>query len=227
MKFYKSYRHIQSMFTQIMSGATLLGVLMHEACAQVSLQDKTVLDVGSGKKLNKYHSFFLHTPKKVYTVDMKEAETEHHVLDLEKDTLPFENNFFDSVLAFNILEHIYNHVFLTQEMYRVTKPGGTLIGFVPFLVNYHPDPHDYFRYTEEALQKLFTDAGYQHVVITPIGKGPFYVSYNDLVLSIPMIFRVLLLPCALILDAIFTHFRPNIIRRYPLGYFFTAQKHER
>jgi SAM-dependent methyltransferase len=213
-----------NMFQQIKNGATLLGVLMHRACATLDFDKQTVLDVGSGKKLNKYHYFFKVRPAKIYTVDMKDAETEHRVVDLEKDKLPFDDTFFDSVLAFNILEHIYNHQFLTTEMYRVTKHGGKLVGFVPFLVNYHPDPHDYFRYTEEALKKLFTDVGYTEIVIIPIGKGPFYVSYNDIVLSVPRIVRVVLLPFALFLDAVFVYFRPAITRRYPLGYFFIAEK---
>jgi len=47
------------------------------------------------------------------------------------ETLPFENNFFDLVAAFEVLEHIENDKKAFSEIARVLKPGGFLIFSVP------------------------------------------------------------------------------------------------
>jgi len=126
----------------------------------------------------------------------------------------------DTALCANVLEHVYNHQFLIKEMKRILKPGGTLVGFVPFLIQYHPDPHDYFRYTKEALMRMFTDAGFTHIQIREIGGGPFLSNFNALVLSVPRPMRPLMyLPYAL-LDRVFLKVRPKIRERYPLGFIF-------
>lgn len=185
----------------------------------------TVVDIGGGSK-PEYHPFFKCTgPVNFTVVDLKESAGKR--LDLETDRLPFADAHADNVLMFNLLEHIYNHAFVVSEIYRILKHNGRLIGFVPFLVNYHPDPHDYFRYTREALDRIFKDAGFDVVIVEEIGRGPFTVNYNNIVLSMPRICRVVLFPFYYLLDSIMLRLRPKIGRRYPLGYMFEATKHVR
>lgn len=118
-----------------------------------------VLDLG-GAKLNEYIKI-LNIDKdrlKSFDLDTKNGST---YIDFEKDNLPFENNSIDNILAFNLLEHIYNHNHLVKESHRILKDNGLFIGFIPFLVNYHRDPKDFFRYTNEALEKIFKNAGFE------------------------------------------------------------------
>jgi len=215
-----------NLFKEIWAGKTIPRIMMNDRCRSVSLQDKKVLDVGAGGAPGSYHEYFLSPAKELLTTDMKvgKKNESHKQLDFEVDKLPFESGSFETVLAFNILEHIYNHKHLVSEMNRITVPGGELIGFVPFLINYHPDPHDYFRYTGEALEKIFEECGYVDVQIEEIGRGPFTVNYNNIILSVPKIFRILLLPFPILLDSIFLKLRPTAKKRYPLGYFFLAKK---
>ena len=208
----------------IWKGKTMIRIMMNDRCRTISLKDKKVLDIGSGSKMGSYHDFFIEKSDDVVTSDMKDGENNHRQLDFEKDNLPFEDGEFDTVLSFNLFEHIFNYNHLIGEINRVTKKEGELIGFVPFLLNYHPDPHDYFRYTKDSLEKIFNHNGYSKISIEEIGNGPFTVNYNNVVLSVPKIFRVLLLPFPLILDKIFLKFRPAAKDRYPLGYFFIAKK---
>ncbi len=212
------------LFKSIWNGKTLLRTLMNRRCSSVDLSGKIVLDLGSGSKKGSYHDFFQRKAKEVMTVDIKEGDKNHVSVNFETDDLPFEDGKFDTCLSFNLFEHIFNYQRLVSETYRVIKSGGELIGFVPFLVNYHPDPHDYFRYTEESLGIIFKNAGFKEISIEKIGKGPFYVNYNNIVLSIPRILRVVILPLPLILDYCFLKLRPAAKKRYPLGYFFTAKK---
>lgn len=214
-----------STIKSIWQGKTLLRTLLNKRCEEVSLLNKKVLDLGSGQKAGTYHDFFKDKATEVFTADMKSGYENHRALNFEKDPLPYDSETFDTVLSFNLFEHIFNHAQLISEVFRVLKKDGELIGFVPFLINYHPDPHDYFRYTEEALREIFIRAGFSDSKIEIIGMGPFSVNYNNLVLSMPRIFRVILFPFYFFLDKTFLKLRPQAKRRYPLGYFFTVKKH--
>jgi hypothetical protein len=124
----------------------------------------------------------------------------------------------------NVLEHIYHHAFFIGEAYRILKLGKSVIGFVPFLINYHADPHDYFRYTDEALRALFTEAGFREVTVIPIGFGPFAVNFNTLASFMPRAFNALVWPFYYALDAILLALKPGMAKRFPLGYVFILVK---
>lgn len=47
------------------------------------------------------------------------------------ESLPFDSNNFDLVLALDVLEHIPNDKMGVNEVLRVLKPGGVFIAFVP------------------------------------------------------------------------------------------------
>lgn len=83
--------------------------------------------------------------------------------------LKFSDSIFDSVLCTQVLEHVYEHDKMIQEIYRVLKPGGTLILTVPFSWELHEEPYDFFRYTKHALKQLFETNGFQIDYIKPNG----------------------------------------------------------
>jgi SAM-dependent methyltransferase len=207
----------------IYKGQSLARILMNRALRKHAISG-IVLDIGGARKPDYFKYLVVKEGTIVITVDMMEPEGSKNKIDFEKDKLPYSNSTIDQALMFNILEHIYNHQFLVNEAYRVLKPGSKLLGFVPFLINYHPDPHDYFRYTKESLRRILSDAGFKNIVVTEVARGPFAVNYNNIILSVPRIIRVLLLPIAWTLDTIFLKFRPQIGTRYPLGYLFEGNK---
>lgn len=208
---------------EIMKGKSFARALFNAKLPAIKISGR-ILDVGGGKHQD--YLKFLNKSKEVSveTVDVAPRGEEGRVVDFEKDPLPFRETVFDHVLVFNVLEHIYNYQFLVKEMQRVLKHDGHLIGFVPFLVNYHPDPHDYFRYTKEALKKILESNGFRNVRVEEVGRGPFAVNYNNLVLSFPLVVRVVLLPFYYFADTLFLSLRPKVRMRYPLGYLFTAKK---
>ena len=65
--------------------------------------------------------------------------------------LPFEDNHFDLVCCFDVVEHVEDHVLAMQELLRVCKPSGILSTTVPaytFLWSHHDDiNHHIRRYT--------------------------------------------------------------------------------
>ncbi len=62
--------------------------------------------------------------------------------------LPFENNTFDFVCAFDVIEHVEDHQKAAQELIRTCKPGGYIFCTVPayqFLWSKHDEVNQHFR----------------------------------------------------------------------------------
>jgi SAM-dependent methyltransferase len=145
-------------------------------------------------------------------------------VDFEKDSLPAPDAAYDTVLFLNVMEHIFNYQHIANEVVRIVKPGGQLIGYVPFLMWYHPDHKDFFRYTHEALQIIFERAGAKNIKIEAIARGPFTVCAQMTVLMLPKILRPVLFTPMFMLDRLFLRFQNKPDKRHVLGYFFTLTK---
>lgn len=61
---------------------------------------------------------------------------------------------FDVVLCTEVLEHLPEPQRAVDEMFRVLRPGGTLLLTTRFLFPIHDAPHDYFRFTKYGLRYL-------------------------------------------------------------------------
>ncbi len=202
---------------EILRGKDLYRILMNHECSRHTLAG-TTLDIGGGEGAS-YMRFFKKNPDTtVRVLDLKTG------IDLERDPLPHPESSADAVLALNLLEHIFRSRELIKEMHRVLKRGGRIIGAVPFLVGYHPDPRDFWRYTGECLERLLTDAGFRNVQIRIIGRGPFAASYSTKEFMMPRLLKFVVLPLVFGLDALILKLRPNLGARFALGYFFTAVK---
>ncbi len=73
--------------------------------------------------------------------------------------LPFKNESFDLICAFDVIEHIEDHQLAVSEMIRVCKPGGKILITVPafrHLWSEHDEINHHFRrYTQTQLKALF------------------------------------------------------------------------
>jgi len=220
-------KNIVIFIKEIWRGKDLYRILMNAECANHELWG-TVLDVGSGVGFASYHRFFKKAADvKIVSLDIADAsgKAEHAQIDLERDCLPYANDSIDIAIAFNVLEHIYNYSFLISEIRRVLKPGGQVIGAAPFLIGYHPDPKDYWRYTKEALFKIFEGQNFKNTVIKPIGRGPFAVAYSQVEFMLPRILKMIKLPVVLFLDWLIFKIKPNFHReKFALGLFFVLTK---
>lgn len=54
-----------------------------------------------------------------------------HAVVAAAEYLPYQSNYFDTILSSDVLEHVADDRMAAQEMVRVLKPGGRLIVFVP------------------------------------------------------------------------------------------------
>lgn len=205
---------------EIWRGKDLYRILMNRECENYVLAGKT-LDIGSGKDRASYHRFF----RKSNDAEIIALDQSFLAVDFEQDKLPYENECADIVLIFNLLEHIYNYSFLLSEIRRVLKPGGKVVGAVPFLVGYHPDPRDYWRFTGESLLKIFEKQNFKEIKIKPIGRGPFAAAYSQAEFMLPRALKLIKLPIVLFLDWLIFKIKPNFNRqKFSLGLFFSGTK---
>jgi SAM-dependent methyltransferase len=72
--------------------------------------------------------------------------------------LPFPDAAFDGVILTEVLEHCTDPKAAVAEVFRVLKPGGTVLVTSPFLWPDHrtEDYKDYWRFTEQAWELLLS-----------------------------------------------------------------------
>lgn len=136
----------------------------------ISLAENTlILDAGAGESV--YKKFFSHCTYKAIDLAVGESRWNYSNLDyigpLHK--MPIEDNQFDAVLCTQVLEHLEWPRESVKEMYRVLKPGGKIYMTVPMSQNEHQVPYDFFRYTSYGIKSIFMHAGFQNVVVNPLG----------------------------------------------------------
>ena len=205
---------------EIWRGKDLYRIFMNAECSNYVLKGK-IADIGSGVTKASYHRFF----KKEGSAEIAALDRQTSSIDFEKDHLPHDSESLDILLIFNVLEHIYDYSFLLSEIRRVLKPGGRMFGAVPFLVGYHPDPKDFWRYTGSALQNIFESNGFKEVQIKILGRGPFIAGYSQIEFLFPRPVKLAVLPGLFLLDWIFYKIRPKTNRqKFALGLFFMLTK---
>jgi len=82
-------------------------------------------------------------------------------------TLPFRDSSFDTVVLFEVLEHVKHPQNAIREASRVLRSDGKLLLTMPFLYPMHDEPHDYQRYTRHGLAREADTAGLRVEMLEP------------------------------------------------------------
>jgi SAM-dependent methyltransferase len=216
---------------QLAKGLTLWRSLFHQELKRLTLSGR-VLDLG-GKTANA--SYYAHIPSSrdcdIVSTDL-EAKPGVLALDVQ-EPFPLPDADFDVVLAFNLFEHVYDYHRAPAEVARVLKPGGRFIMCVPFMYEFHADPHDYFRYTAPALRRIWGDAGLTCTTMHAVSEGLLTMALTktaSLVMPKPLyrIVAPILYLLAMPIDRIVA-LRPRLDgltmpARFPLGYYAVFEK---
>lgn len=88
----------------------------------------------------------------------------------EASNIPVPKESYDTVLMLTVVEHLYKPQEAFNESYRILKKGGNMILTVPFMYPIHDRPHDYYRYTPFALNKMLKESGFKVLVLRPQGS---------------------------------------------------------
>ena len=115
------------------------------------------LDVGCGSK--PYESLFTEVNHYV-GIDVNPKCDDADVI-FDGVTIPFPDNYFDSVVSFEVFEHVFCLDILFNEVHRVLRPGGMLLFSVPFGYEEHGCPSDFARYTSFGLTHLLSSHNFQ------------------------------------------------------------------
>ncbi len=208
-----------SIFRALWTGSSVTRAYLNQRLAAETLKGE-VIDIGGGRSESYLPDMGRSADVVFRTFDLKAGQQ----VDFEKDTLPVADGAYDTVLFLNVMEHIFNHQHIANEVVRIVRPGGQLIGFVPFLMWYHPDHSDYFRYTHESLEKIFKTAGATSTHIEPIAGGPATAAAHMVLQSLPRIIRPVVFIPFWVFDVLFRGLRGDRYKVFALGYFFVIKK---
>jgi SAM-dependent methyltransferase len=122
----------------------------------------TLLDIGCGTKP---YEPYLNVKKYVgIEIDTERSRTTSKAdLFYDGNHFPCTDQEFDSVLANEVFEHVFNPAEFLTEVNRVLKINGRLLLTVPFVWDEHEQPHDYARYTSFGLKHILSLHGFEVV----------------------------------------------------------------
>ncbi len=154
-----------------------------------------VLDIGCD-----YH--FIHSKnisplcKEVYAFDINVKPQDigniHVIKHDATKPFPYENNKFDKVLFFDVIEHLPETDFCMKEISRVLKPKGKLLITLPnsqtpwkcikkkYGLNYFSDSDHKREYTLKEVKQLLNKYGFKIESIKPVTKDTPFIGFIDI-----------------------------------------------
>ncbi len=133
------------------------------------------LDIGGGS--SKYRSLIIPHVSEYLVSDLYHTKGIDFIEDARK--LSHKDKTFDSVLSFQLLEHVDDTHAVVREMYRVLKDDGIAIVTAPFLGAQHEHPSDFHRFTLEGMRWYFEKEGFN--VIEAGKQGSSFAVISELV----------------------------------------------
>jgi len=189
--------------------------LVEELQRQLSvLKPGVTLDVGGGRA--PYRDLVPHT--KYLTLDVD--PTKHPDICCDLHHVAWESNYFDTILATEVLEHLYDPQQAVREMLRLLKDDGVCVLSTRFIHPIHGVPNDYFRFTADGLRHLFAD--FHDVQVIPLGNRLLAVWLLATHTRLPRKLKRLQLPL-MPFTRLISKVKVNHTRM-PLGYLVVARK---
>ena len=129
--------------------------------------DGFILHIGAGATAQKYPT----------CVEFEHKIFKHTDVVGDAHRLPFRDDSFDRVFAFNVFEHLREPARAAAEIMRVLKPGGTVAIHTAFLQALHEEPAHFYNTTEYGLRQWFADFEIEKLSVTPNFSPGFMLAY--------------------------------------------------
>lgn len=125
-----------------------------------------LLDFGCGSKPYKN---LLHVDEYI-GIDMENPGHSHSNEDVDVyydgKTIPFPDEYFDSLLCSEVLEHVFDIDNTLAELSRVLKPEAKGLITIPFVWNEHEVPNDFGRYSIFGITHILEKHGFRIIRYT-------------------------------------------------------------
>ena len=135
------------------------GLYMHIKELAPNIKGRT-LDVGCGSKpyqdlyeSSEYIGLEFNTPE---NRRIKNADFFY-----DGEIFPFTEEEFDSVVANEVFEHVFNPDNFLDEINRILKKDGKLFMTIPFVWDEHEQPFDYARYSSYGIKATLEKHGFE------------------------------------------------------------------
>lgn len=151
-------------------------------------EEKTLLDIGAGTadflsvcKKNKWITTGVEPSEKARNIASKKN------INLLQDITKLNNQQFDVITMWHVLEHVPNLVEYIQQLKKLLKPNGILVIAVPNFKSYDAQhykefwaaydvPRHLWHFSKTAIKKLFESVEMEVVKILPMKFDSYYVS---------------------------------------------------
>lgn len=132
-----------------------------------------LLDLGCGTK--PYEPLFAPHVASYYGVDFGGTSELHYgsatkadlFVDGTDTMLP--SGSFDTLLATQVLEHVFDTREFVAECHRLLAGGGIGIFTIPFVWQCHAEPNDFYRFTRYGIERIFERQGFRILELRPVG----------------------------------------------------------
>ncbi len=206
-------------------GYSLLRAYQIIECKNIYLKGKSI-EFGAYKNQKKnFSNFFKGKSNFFYSNTYNHIGKNYTKLDLTKK-LKVKKNEFNNVIIFNVLEHLHDTNIAFNEINKILKNSGFLIGSTPFIYQVHGAPNDYFRFTKDFYYKKLSKK-FKKLKVESLGFGPFVSSFSLIspYLKFLPIIKEIILVISFFLDLIIQAFVKTKLKEiYPIGFFFIIQK---
>ena len=131
----------------IYEGKSLCRILQNIECKKIKIRGR-VIEFGAEPKSKKNFSSIA-KQEKISKVDFSDKYIRKKgVINADLNFVnKIKKNHYHTVMLFNVLEHLNNIDNAKNEIWKILKKKGLLIGSTPFLFKYHNAPSDYLRFT--------------------------------------------------------------------------------
>ena len=123
-----------------------------------------LLDIGSGA--SPYNNLY-NSGIKIVTLEYNEERNPSVVADAHK--LPFDNESFDFITSYEVLEHVKDPDLVLSEINRVLKSSGKCAISVPMTWGLHYEPYDFRRFTNHGLIAKLQENNFELKHIKKVG----------------------------------------------------------
>ena len=174
--YYKEYYDLERQHWWFVAREKIISNYLKKIIAAKILkhQDLKILNVGCGPgRSSQYLSSFGEVTSIEYDKDCCEFASERTGLQIINGSitaLPFQDEMFDLVCAFDVIEHVEDDQLAVSEMKRVAKKEGVIFITVPTFMSLwsHHDVinHHFRRYQLAQIEKLFTASKNGNVIFS-------------------------------------------------------------